>query len=74
MVTGELLSFLQVDRELRVISALHRARFPVPAPLLHCSDAGVIGTEFYIMECVKVWPSLSSLCTIFASLPSLLIG
>ena len=26
---------------------------PVPRPLLYCNDASVIGTEFYIMECVK---------------------
>ena len=33
-----------VDREFRVISALHARGFPVAAPLLYCDDAGVAGT------------------------------
>ena len=28
--------------------------FPVPKPYLYCEDASVIGTEFYIMEHIKV--------------------
>ena len=44
----------QVDREFRVISALHKVGFPVPRPLTYCSDAAVIGTSFYVMEHVKV--------------------
>ena len=44
----------QVDREFKVISALHRVNFPVPKPYLYCDDRSVIGTEFYIMERVKV--------------------
>jgi aminoglycoside phosphotransferase (APT) family kinase protein len=38
-----------VDREFRVIGALHRAGFPVARPVCLCEDAGVIGTMFYIM-------------------------
>lgn len=33
--------------------ALFSAGFPVPEPLLHCTDTGVIGTEFYLMDHVK---------------------
>lgn len=43
-----------MDREYRVQKALFSAGFPVPRPLLHCTDAEVIGTEFYLMEHVKV--------------------
>ena len=41
-----------VDREYRVISALYAAGFPVPRPCVLCEDDEVIGTMFYIMECV----------------------
>ena len=41
-----------VDREFRVISALHGAGFPVPRPYLLCEDDDVIGTMFYVMDCV----------------------
>lgn len=41
-----------VDREFRVISALHAADFPVPRPYALCEDESVIGTSFFIMECV----------------------
>uniref|UniRef100_A0A3Q2YWT7 Aminoglycoside phosphotransferase domain-containing protein n=1 Tax=Hippocampus comes TaxID=109280 RepID=A0A3Q2YWT7_HIPCM len=40
----------KVDREYRVQKALHSSGFPVPRPLLHCTDIDVIGTEFYLME------------------------
>ncbi|XP_041817371.1 acyl-CoA dehydrogenase family member 11 [Chelmon rostratus] len=51
---GELLPGAhKVDREYRVQKALFSAGFPVPQPLLHCTDAEVIGTEFYLMEHVK---------------------
>ncbi|XP_062335811.1 acyl-CoA dehydrogenase family member 11 [Osmerus eperlanus] len=43
----------KVDREYRVQKALFSTGFRVPQPLLHCTDAGVIGTEFYLMEHVK---------------------
>jgi aminoglycoside phosphotransferase (APT) family kinase protein len=42
-----------VDREYRVISALHRVGFPVPKPLLLCEDESVAGTMFFIMEFVE---------------------
>lgn len=42
-----------VDREYRVIAALGGQGFPVPGALGHCTDAGVIGTEFFIMELVE---------------------
>lgn len=41
-----------VDREFRVISALHAQGFPVPRPFALCEDDGVIGTMFYVMACV----------------------
>nr|XP_015210042.1 PREDICTED: acyl-CoA dehydrogenase family member 11-like [Lepisosteus oculatus] len=44
----------KVDREFRVQEALFSAGFPVPQPLLHCGDASVIGTEFYLMQHVPV--------------------
>uniref|UniRef100_A0A8D3DJE6 Acyl-CoA dehydrogenase family member 11 n=1 Tax=Scophthalmus maximus TaxID=52904 RepID=A0A8D3DJE6_SCOMX len=51
---GELLPGAhKVDREYRVQKALFLAGFPVPQPLLHCTDVEVIGTEFYLMEHVK---------------------
>ena len=42
-----------VDREFRVISALHGGGFPVARPYALCEDDGVIGTMFYIMGCVE---------------------
>ena len=42
-----------MDREFQIISALTQTDVPVPRPLLYCSDASVVGTEFYLMECVK---------------------
>jgi aminoglycoside phosphotransferase (APT) family kinase protein len=42
-----------VDREFRVISALHKVNFPVAKPLVLCEDEGVIGTAFYVMDCVE---------------------
>src|ERR1700754_2926189 len=42
-----------VDREFRVISALHAEGFPVPAPLLFCDEAGIVGTPFYVMGHVE---------------------
>ena len=40
----------QVEREYRILAALHGTGVPVPRPLLLCEDAAVIGTAFYIME------------------------
>ena len=42
-----------VDREYRVISALYNGGFPVARPYALCSDDDVIGTMFYIMDCVE---------------------
>lgn len=42
-----------VDREYRVISALHGAGFPVPATFGLCMDDSIIGTAFYVMELVE---------------------
>jgi aminoglycoside phosphotransferase (APT) family kinase protein len=38
-----------VDREYRVIRALHGQRFPVAAPILYCDDEAIVGTPFYVM-------------------------
>jgi aminoglycoside phosphotransferase (APT) family kinase protein len=42
-----------VDREFRVISALAGSDVPVPRAYALCEDAGVIGTAFYVMDCVE---------------------
>ena len=42
-----------VDREFRVIRALHAQGFPVAEPLLYCADEGVVGTPFYVMGYVE---------------------
>jgi aminoglycoside phosphotransferase (APT) family kinase protein len=42
-----------VDREYRVIRALNKTDFPVPKAYLLCEDAEIIGTVFYVMECVE---------------------
>ena len=39
-----------VDREFRVIRALHGTTVPVAKPLHLCSDDSVIGSMFYVME------------------------
>jgi aminoglycoside phosphotransferase (APT) family kinase protein len=42
-----------VDREYRVIKALHQVGFPVAQPHVLCEDDSVIGTAFYVMDCVE---------------------
>jgi aminoglycoside phosphotransferase (APT) family kinase protein len=42
-----------VDREYKVIKALHPTGFPVAKPLVLCQDETVIGTMFYVMDCVE---------------------
>jgi len=42
-----------VDREYRVIKALHGVGFPVARPYVLCEDDSVIGTAFYVMDCVE---------------------
>ena len=39
-----------VDREYRLLAALHPLDFPVPRPLALCADPDVIGAIFYVME------------------------
>jgi aminoglycoside phosphotransferase (APT) family kinase protein len=45
-----------VDREYRLLSALHPLGFPVPRPFALCSDPDVIGAIFYVMELAKGRP------------------
>ena len=45
-----------VDREYRLLSALHPLGFPVPRPLALCGDPDVIGAIFYVMELAKGRP------------------
>lgn len=39
-----------VDREFRLLSALHPIDVPVPRPLAYCDDPEIIGVNFYVME------------------------
>ena len=51
---GELLkSAHAVDREYRVITALRDTDVPVPKTYLLCEDEDVIGSMFYVMECME---------------------
>ena len=51
---GELLpSAHQVDREYRVMAALHPTGFPAPRQYGLCQDDGVIGSAFYVMAMVE---------------------
>jgi len=42
-----------VEREYKVIKALHGVGFPVARPYVLCEDEAVIGTAFYVMDCVE---------------------
>jgi aminoglycoside phosphotransferase (APT) family kinase protein len=42
-----------VDREYRVIKALHATGFPVARPYGLCLDDSVVGTMFYVTDCVE---------------------
>ncbi|MCT8177956.1 phosphotransferase [Variovorax sp. Varisp41] len=42
-----------VDREYRAIRALAATPVPVARPLALCQDPSVIGTDFYLMDCVE---------------------
>ena len=42
-----------VEREYRVITALGAQHFPVARTFALCDDETVIGTHFYVMECVE---------------------
>ena len=51
---GQLLpSAHAVDREYRVLTALAGTGVPVPRTYALCTDPGVLGTWFYVMECVE---------------------
>jgi len=51
---GQLLkSAHAVDREYKVITALHAQGFPAARTYALCTDDDVIGTWFYIMDCVE---------------------
>lgn len=51
---GQLLpSAHAVDREYRLLAALHPLGFPVPEPFALCEDPAVIGAIFYVMEVAK---------------------
>lgn len=48
---GDLLASAHaVDREFKLISALHPVGFATPYPYALCEDSGVIGAMFYIMQ------------------------
>ena len=50
---GELLpSAHAIEREYRLLSALHPTGYPVPRPLAICDDATVVGAPFYVMDLV----------------------
>jgi hypothetical protein len=42
-----------VDREFRVISALAKTAVPVAGAHVLCEDPSVIGSMFYVMDCVE---------------------
>jgi aminoglycoside phosphotransferase (APT) family kinase protein len=42
-----------IDREYRVLSALHSHGFPVPRPHVYCADESVVGTEFYVVDFIE---------------------
>lgn len=42
-----------IDREYRVLEALHPTAVPVPEPVLYHGDADPIGTPFYLMERIE---------------------
>ncbi|MDP1777814.1 MAG: phosphotransferase, partial [Brevundimonas sp.] len=42
-----------VDREFTVITALHRQGYPVARPYALCTDDGVLGSMFYVMDKVE---------------------
>ena len=51
---GELLPRAHaVDREYRVMTALHPTDVPVARTHCYCDDASLIGTPFYIMDFVE---------------------
>jgi aminoglycoside phosphotransferase (APT) family kinase protein len=52
-----------VEREYRLIAALHPSGFPVPRPYALCEDPAVIGAPFYVMAMVEgAAPSGTAAC------------
>ena len=50
---GQLLpSAHAVDREYRVMTALGSVGFPVPKTYVLCDDPSIVGTAFFVMDCV----------------------
>lgn len=49
-----------MGREFRVISALYPTGFPVPKTYALCTDADVIGAQFYVMEYVDGFIAIDS--------------
>ena len=41
-----------VDREYRLLQALHPTGIPVPEPFALCTDSRVLGADFYVMEMI----------------------
>ena len=51
--SGKLLASAHaIDREYRVLKALHGGNVPVARPIAYCSDVAVAGSEFYVMDFV----------------------
>ena len=51
---GQLLpSAHAVDREFRVMTALHNSALPVPPTVLYCASPDIVGTPFYLMDHVE---------------------
>ncbi|MDP9084532.1 MAG: phosphotransferase [Pseudomonadota bacterium] len=47
-----------IEREARILAALEAVHFPVPHVYGLCTDDGVVGTWFYVMDCIPgriVW-------------------
>jgi aminoglycoside phosphotransferase (APT) family kinase protein len=42
-----------IDREYRVMAALEPVGIPVAKPYLYCADESVIGSHFYVAQCVE---------------------
>lgn len=50
---GALPSAHAIDREYRIMGALAGSKVPVPRMIAYCTDAEVLGTEFYLMDRVQ---------------------
>src|SRR4028118_537598 len=46
-----------VDREYRLLSALHPLAFPVPRPLAICCDSAIIGSTFSVVGLARGGPA-----------------